>query len=77
MNAIWPKASEQALGGQTKTAVTTTDDTAASVDAAPVATTDTLVLSAPRSDEQVLQLLQANRKLEAQLKVRPVIQSLY
>jgi hypothetical protein len=73
MNALWPKATHQALGGETKdaspNAASAKDSSVASLDAMSVRVPEAVKPPASKDDEQALQLLQGNRKLEAQVKV--------
>jgi hypothetical protein len=75
MNALWPKTTPQALGGQAQAAAAADADAAPATDhslpsheVAPVAAA--LQSSLSRDEQQAVQLLQVNRKLEAQLQVR-------
>jgi hypothetical protein len=69
MNALWSKDAKHAPAGHATAgeAAPDTDHTASSITAAPAA--ESLKLSASQDDGQALQLLQANRKLEAKLQV--------
>jgi hypothetical protein len=65
MNVLWPKTKEQDLDAEVQ--VSASEKGAASLDHVPVQ--EALKPCVSREDEQTLQLLQANRKLEAQLQV--------
>jgi hypothetical protein len=69
MNALWSKDAKHAPAGLATAgeAASDTDLTVSPINAAPAA--ESLKLSASQDDGQVLQLLQANRKLEAKLQV--------
>ena len=67
MNALWPKATHQVASPD---AASDKDGSVASLDAMSVRVPEAVKPPASKDDEQALQLLQGNRKLEAQLKVR-------
>jgi hypothetical protein len=73
MNALWPPAEQQVVGSRAVTsppsadAAHMTDATVASRDATPETAASKCATSG--GDAQALQLLQLNRRLEAQLQV--------
>jgi hypothetical protein len=75
MNALWPAAAHQAVGGQVETLAADEAPASAHANLSPLAApiAESLKLSAPKDDEQALRLLQVNRKLEAQLQVPPAL----
>ncbi len=73
MNALWPNVAQHPSVEQVQaaaaSAASSTEPTVASVDSAPAAVP--LKPSAISENQQALQLLHANRKLEAQVQVLP------